>query len=774
MSVKLKIFLVIAIATILAGCSSTRHVPDGKYLLDKTRIEITDNNDVSASELNNFLRQSPNHKVLGFWKLQLDTYNLSGKDSTRRINRFIRKLGRPPVIYDEALTNASAGQLRQALINRGYMDVSVEIDSILHPDKKKAEITYRITTGRPHFISTIDYDIPDSTIRSLILSQKKNIIIQSGDPLDRNKLEQQRISLTEYLRDKGYYAFSKDCIKFVADTAANSLDVDLTMRIRLPYQPNDSSRYDNPFRPYTLRKVVIVTDYNPATDYGRENYESQDTVSYHGLSILYSHDHYLKPAILNEACFLRPGQKFSQRDVNLTYEALGRLSILRYVNIDFRPVSHSEIDAYILLTRGKKQSVSLELEGTNSEGDFGVGASITYQHRNLAKGSETLTTKLRGSYESLSGDFSGLINHHYMEYAFETGIAFPRFKAPFLRNSFKRKVKATTEFAVSFNYQERPEYTRIIAGGTWRYKWNNASGTLRHRYDLIDINYVRLPRSTIDFLNQIAPSNPLLRYSYEDHFIMLTGYTYQRTNKRQISATSLTRKDFQRSIFSLRVNIETAGNLLYLLSSATGQHRNDGAYKIFGIQYAQYAKADADYTFSHNFSPRNSLSFHAGLGLGVPYANSSMIPFEKRFYAGGANGVRGWGVRTLGPGKFVSSNSVTDFINQCGDIRLYLSTEFRTKLFWVLEGALFIDAGNIWTIRSYENQPGGKFYFNQFYKQIAASYGCGLRMDFTYFLLRLDLGIKAHNPAEGADPWPLIHPRWHRDATFHFSVGYPF
>ncbi|MDE7396702.1 MAG: BamA/TamA family outer membrane protein, partial [Muribaculum sp.] len=692
----------------------------------------------------------------------------------RRINQFIRKLGRPPVIYDETLTTASAGQLRQALINRGYMDVSVEIDSILHPDKKKAEITYRITTGRPHFISTIDYDIPDSTIRSLILGQKKNIIINSGDPLDRNKLEQQRISLTEYLRNKGYYAFSKDCIKFVADTAANSLDVDLTMRIRLPYQPNDSSRYDNPFRPYTLRKVVVVTDYNPATDYGREHYESQDTVKYRGLYILYNHDHYLKPAIVNEACFLRPGQKFSQRDVNLTYEALGRLSILRYVNIDFRPVSSDEIDAYILLTHGKKQSISLELEGTNSEGDFGVGASITYQHRNLAKGSETLTTKIRGSYESLSGDFSGLINHHYMEYAFETGIAFPRFKAPFLRSSFKRKVKATTEFAVSFNYQERPEYTRIIAGGAWRYKWNNASGSLRHRYDLIDINYVRLPRSTIDFLNQIAPSNPLLRYSYEDHFIMLTGYTYQRTNKRLTSASSLTRKDFQRSIFALRVNVETAGNLLYLLSSVTGQHRNDGAYKIFGIQYAQYAKADADYTFSHNLSPRNSLSFHVGLGMGVPYANSSMIPFEKRFYAGGANGVRGWGVRTLGPGKFVSSNSVTDFINQCGDIRLYLSTEFRTKLFWVLEGALFLDAGNIWTIRTYENQPGGKFYFNQFYKQIAASYGCGLRMDFTYFLLRLDLGIKAHNPAEGADPGPLIHHRGHRDDTFHFYVVYPF
>lgn len=776
MSIFKKILLAIIVSATLVGCSTTRHVPQGKYLLDKTRIDILDNQDIDTRELNNYLRQVPNHKVLGFWKLQLATYNLSGRDSTKRVNRFIRKLGRPPVIYDTELTEMSATQLRQALINRGYMDVEVGIDTLLKPEKKKAEVIYRITTGRPHFISTIDYDIPDSTVRRLILGNKKNIIISSGDNLDRNRLEQQRVLITELMRDKGYYAFNKECITFLADTAANALDVDLTMRVRSPFAGNDTLRSGRPFSTYTVRNVVVITDYNPSADYGRVEYMDQDTVMCNDLTILYGDDRYLRPSVINDACYIRPGKLFSQQMVNQTYEALGRLSILRYVNIDFKKVADDddELDAYILLTRGKKQSVSLELEGTNSEGDFGVGAGITYQHRNLAKGSETLTAKIRGSYESLSGDFSGLINNHYMEYATEVGISFPQFKAPFLRSSFKRRIKASTEFAVSFNYQERPEYTRIIAGGAWRYKWSNPSATLRHRLDLVDVNYVRLPRSTIDFINQIAPSNPLLRYSYEDHFIMLTGYTYQRTNKRQTYTATVNKKDFQRSIFAMRVNVEAAGNLFYAVSSLSGQKRHDGAYKVFGIQYAQYAKVDADYTFTHHFSPRNSLSFHAGLGIGVPYGNSSMIPFEKRFYAGGANGVRGWGVRTLGPGKFVSSNSVTDFINQCGDIRLFLSTEFRTKLFWVLEGALFVDAGNIWTIRSYENQPGGKFYFNQFYRQIAAAYGCGLRMDFTYFLLRLDLGFKAHNPADGADRWPIIHPRWHRDATFHFSVGYPF
>ncbi|MDE7407520.1 MAG: outer membrane protein assembly factor, partial [Muribaculaceae bacterium] len=204
------------------------------------------------------------------------------------------------------------------------------------------------------------------------------------------------------------------------------------------------------------------------------------------------------------------------------------------------------------------------------------------------------------------------------------------------------------------------------------------------------------------------------------------------------------------------------------------QRRHDGVYKLFGIQYAQYLKGEVDYMIAHNFTPRTSLALHAGFGLGVPYGNSTMMPFEKRFYAGGANGVRGWGVRTLGPGRYDSRNSVLDFINQCGDIRIDLNAEYRAKLFWVLEGALFVDAGNVWTIRNYENQPNGVFSFKSFYKELAWAYGVGVRLNFEYFLLRFDLGMKAYNPAVDQEAWPLMHPRWKRDAVFHFSVGYPF
>lgn len=760
--------LVLLAAVALCGCSSTRHVPDGQMLLDKVSIEIEDNKDVRTEELVNFLRQTPNHKVLGFAKLQLATYSLSGRDSTRWYNRWLRSLGQPPVIFDADLTESSRRQLRQALVNRGYMDAVVTADTMLFPARKRANVSYKIHTGEPHVIKSVRLNIPDTAIRAIIEADTTLIDIAGGDLFDRNRLDNLRTAITGRLHDEGYYDFSREYITFTADTVRGSKDIDLTLNLRAGQQRDTVALA----RMYYIRSVTFVTE-----DATRA--EHPDTVRYRNISVVYGPDRYIRPSSLYDMCFIEPGRHYSARDVDRTYSSLSRLSILRFINVEMRPagrVGDAELlDAVINISRNKKQSVSVEVEGTNSEGDLGFGVGATYQNRNLTHRSELLTVKFRTAYESLSGNLDGFINKRFSEYAAETGITFPKFVLPFASRSFKKRMQATTEFAVSFNYQERPEYTRVIWSAAWRWKWNNRLRDFarRHTFDLLDINYVRLPRSTIDFIDQIAPSNPLLRYSYEDHFIMRLGYTYYQTNRR-IPTAEVNAFAMQPSITTLRLSAETAGNLLYGMSSIF-QHRGpDDAYKVFGIQYAQYVKGEADYTYTLNLNSRNAFAFRGGIGIAYPYGNSSMVPFEKRFYAGGANGVRGWGVRTLGPGCYDSQNLVTDFINQCGDISFIASAEYRAKLFWVFEGALFVDVGNIWTIRSYPNQPGGVFRFNKFYKQLAASYGLGLRMDFTYFLLRFDLGFKAHNPAMNQEPWPLIHPRWGRDTTFHFSVGYPF
>lgn len=766
--------LVLMIAPVVISCSSTKHVPEGQFLLDKTKIIIDDkqnSEDLNTQELVNYLRQTENHKVLGGLKMQLAIYNISGKDSTNWFNKWIRRVGSPPVIYDSTLTMASENQLQRALINKGYLKSNVSSEVKLNPKKKKAEVNYNITLDQPYRIRSISYDIKDDSLRALIMTDSVEFPIKNQSLLDHNKLDKEREIIVQRLRNNGYYAFNKNYITFVADTAQGSREVDLTLCLSEKVQDLPHMPHFDTHRQFYVRDVIFVTNYDAVT---MQNGVYGDTATYNGITVLYGEDRYIDKEILDENCFIRPGSLYNAADVDRTYKALGRLGIIKFINIDMKAVGELDgtlwVDAFVLLNRDKSQTISFSLEGTNSEGDLGFGIGADYQHRNIFKGSEILNVKFKASYESLSGDLSGLINDNYSEYSGDVGITFPKFKMPFLKEGFKRRIQASTEFMTSFNYQERPEYTRIIAGAGWKYIWSERNNQMRNTFNLIDVSYVYLPKSKSNFLDSIT--NPLLRYSYENHLIMRMGYTFYKTNKKVANPLTTV---FQNNIYTLRASAETAGNLLYGISHLINQKREaDDSYKVFGTRYSQYIKLDGDFSLTHYISQRSSIAMHAGFGIAVPYGNSTVLPFEKRFYSGGANSVRGWGVRTLGPGSFDGKKAQNSFIYQCGDIRLDLNLEYRCKLFWVLELGAFIDCGNIWTIREYEEQPGGVFKIDKFIEQLALSYGLGLRMDFTYFLLRFDVGMKAHNPASGQEKWPLISPSLKRDAEIHFSVGYPF
>lgn len=769
--------LLILLCIAFSSCSSSKHVPEGSYLLDKVKIRIdstAQGDELDVSEMQAYLRQQPNHKMLWSIKFRLGFYNMSGQDSTNWWNKWMRKLGEPPVIYDSQLSQQSVRQLTQYLANKGYFNADVSVDSIVNEKKRKIALTYNLSPGDKKLIASVNYQFPDSTIRDIVMADSSKFVTTPGSPLARELLEAQQTLVTDALRNRGYYNFTKDCITFVADTTAGSVEADLTMNVSMPKSSQITP--DDVYSRYIIRKVTVITDAeainaeNPAAAVGKE------TVNYRGLDILYADSKYLRPSVIADNCFLVPGEEFAQKEVDRTYRAFSRLNILKFINITFLPAGHigddGMLDAYILLTPGKSQTASVELEGTNSEGDLGVAVGLTYSHRNIGKGSETFTGKLRGSYESISGNLDGLLHNRYMEYSADLGISIPEFKAPISRR-IRRRIQASTEANFAISYQERPEYTRIVSTAGFSYKWVDFRKHNQHTFTPIDINYVYLPASTNDFIDQIAPDNPLLRYSYEDHFIMRMGWRWYHSNKREVAPWQ---KYMQRDLYTVRFNAEIAGNLLFAISSIFSHRHNfhEDPYKVFGIHYSQYFKVDAEYAFLHRFDERNSVAFRGGFGIGVPYGNSEMLPFEKRFYGGGANGVRGWDVRTLGPGSYPGKNTVSDFINQCGDIRLIMSAEYRAKLFWVIELGAFIDAGNIWTIRNYANQPGGVFKFDKFYEQLAAAYGLGIRLDFNYFLLRFDLGMKAHNPAMGEKPWPLIDPNWKRDSSFHFSIGYPF
>lgn len=762
--------ILLYLALSLASCSATKFVPDGSYLLDEVKIH-TDNKEIKPSDMRLYVRQNPNSKWFSTIKTQLYVYNWSGRDSTKWFNRFLRKIGDAPVIYNESDAIRSQEEIAKAVQNLGYMGASVKRTT--KTKKKKLKLFYEITSGKPYIVRTLKYDISDKKIAEYLRNDSTQSMLREGMLFDVNVLDAERQRITDYLLCNGYYKFNKDYITYTADTARNTHQVDLTLHL-LPYKTYVGDTPKEHFQ-YKINKINFITDYDVLQSLALSSIEINDSLHYNGFPIYYKDKLYLRPKVLVDNLRFASGDLYDERNVQKTYTYFGRLSALKYTNIRFFETQNgdsTQLNCYVMLTKSKHKSISFELEGTNSAGDLGAAASVSFQHRNLFRGSETFMVKFRGAYEAISGLQPGYKNHNYTEYGVETSINFPNFLFPFLTSDFKRRIKATTEFGLQYNYQLRPEFSRTIASASWSYKWMQKQ-KIQHRIDLLDISYLYLPwissQFQEDYINK-DKDNYILKYNYENRLIVRMGYNYSYNS----AGGTLVNNTITTNSYSIRAGFESAGNILYGISKMINMRKNkDGEYAILGIPYAQYLKGDFDFAKNIIIDHRNSLAFHAGIGIAVPYGNAKVVPFEKRYFSGGANSVRGWSVRNLGPGSFAGDGN---FMNQSGDIKLDASIEYRTRLFWKFRGAAFIDAGNIWTIREYENQPGGVFEFDKFYKQIAVAYGLGLRLDLDFFVLRFDGGMKAINPKykKAKERYPIIHPRFSRDFAFHFAVGYPF
>lgn len=724
-------------AAFLTSCSATKYVAEGEYLLDKVGVEVDDRyEDIDEAAMKSHVEQKENARWFSSARIPLGIYSLSGRDSSKWINRTLRKMGEAPVILDSLKTELSIRKLRNELQNKGYLGAYVRAEKTVKG--KKARLNYVLNPGYRYFVRSIKYDIQDSAIAMLPMIEDESYrLIKMYMPFDAQRLDDERKRLTQLLANNGYYKFNKDYITYQADTMPGVRDIDLTLVMR---QFRTRSNVDTLHSRYKIGKVRYLDG------------EDGDTVVS------------LRRKVLANNTFIAPGEYYSAADLAKTYSRFGRLQAVKYTNIGFVENSDSNtLDCNILLSTNKPNTISIQPEGTNTAGDLGAALSVMYQNRNLFRGSELLSIELRGAFEAIRG-LEGYGNANFEEYMVETSLMFPRFIAPLLSKDFRRKVNATSEVSLAYDLQNRPEYHRRVLSAAWRYKWNSAGRNDRFQLDLLDVNYVFMPwiseRFRQDYLEDNSNRNAIVRYNYEDLFIMKLGFMYSYSN----------------NLHALKANVETAGNVLGLLANATDFKKNDlGQYKLFNIAYAQYVKGDVDYTKYFRFDRQNTLVVHAALGVAYPYGNSTILPFEKRYFSGGANSVRGWSVRSLGPGKYQSRDGNIDFINQTGDLKLDFNLEYRTHLFWKLDGALFVDAGNIWTLRYYDEQPGGQFDITDFYEQIAVGYGLGFRFNFDFFILRFDMGMKAIDPAHnGERHYPIVRPRMSRDFTFHFAVGLPF
>lgn len=727
-----KYLLILFLSGLICACSSTKFVPENEYLLERVEIKA-DTKGFDAAVLEPYVRQKGNSRWFSIFKIPLGTYSLAGSDTTKWINRTLRKLGEEPVLYDTVQARLSCEDLRMAMCNMGYMNAAVDLKTRVRG--KKLDATYIIHPNEPFVIRSFSYDIQDSVVAEVLAPHVSDNT--SPRQFTVAGLDNERKRLTKILNDSGYYRFNKDFIGYTADSVSGSRDVDVMLHL-YKYRKN-------PYSPETLHPRYVIR---------KVSFIGNDSTGLH-----------LRNKVLENTSAIEEGRFFSSSDLQRTYNNFGRLGAVKYTDISFEEIPDSGmLDCNIRISSQKPNTISFQPEGTNTAGDLGVAASLTYQNRNLFRGSETFSVQVRGAFEAITG-LEGYENHDYEEYGVEARLQFPSLLAPFLPRGFKRHSTATSEVSVSWDLQNRPEFHRRVFSAAWKYRWSIPRRHTSYNIDVLDLNYVYMPwispRFKEDYLDDVSSRNAILRYNYEDLFIMKIGFGMAYSDATQ----------------SLRANAETAGNLLNSLSGLFGMESNeDGQYTLFNIAYAQYVKLDFDYSKSFRLDSRSQLVLHAGLGVAYPYGNSRILPFEKRYFSGGANSVRGWSVRELGPGKFRGTDGRIDFINQTGDLKLDLNAECRTHLFWKFDGAAFIDAGNIWTLREYGEQPGGQFKVSEFYKQIAMAYGLGLRLNFDYFIIRMDMGMKAVNPsyATSKEHYSILHPDLSRDFTFHFAVGMPF
>ena len=740
-------------ACLMSSCSSTKHVPKDEYLLRKVELDI-DNKNISKDEIKRYLQPKPNKKIIGM-KFHLWLYNRSKPDKDNKWNAWLRKNGEEPVLWQQSMTNKNVEKLEIYLENRGYYYARVTDTVILK--KKKADVAYEIKTGWPYKVNKITYSIPDTAIARLILNDTINSLIKRGMLFDVSIVENESKRIETNLKNKGYFSFSNGYISYEADSAYRNRTVNLEMNISLNSEHTEDNQVVKvPYPVYTIGSLTVNASLSMQNLMNMPDVQSSrtDTINVNGITFIMPEKFPVRPSIIEQSLYIFPDSLYRISGVNRTYQHLSGLNNFLQRTIEFtEPPGQTgtlrELDCRINLLPLIRQGYQVELEGTNSGGNYGGGVSFQYQNKSLFKHAEIFDLKLRGMLEAVSTK-SALDLKTTMEYEAEATLNIPKFLLPFNTNLFVQRYNPKTIFSVLYNYQRRPDYTRTVFNTSFGYTWRG-SEKISHTVKPIDVNYVviDLANASSNFL-EILNAYPYLQSSYQTHMVVSSSYGFVKNVQAR-------KRD---NFFVVRANIESAGLLLNSIFKMTDKP-TDEPYKIINNAFSQFVKGDIDMSYNFTINGNNKLVTRIFAGVGWPYGNSSTttesdegpkrvvaMPFEKKYFVGGANSIRGWRLRSLGPGSFADSTATSIYPNNTGDIKLEANIEYRFKLVWIMDGALFMDAGNVWDTHKDEDRPGANFRFNRFYREIALNCGVGLRFNiFASIILRTDLGMKLHDPA---------------------------
>lgn len=806
---------------LLYGCSQTRRLEPGQYLLTRNKIQFQgDDGKISQAEIEYLLKQKPNRKIFKYpfhlfihnlpnrekterkseakklecqkrnleLQVKLDTLNVEiernrkaivgrkGRDSTRIANEIYRleikkidledkmencravlghrmmySIGEEPSILDSSRMETSVRNINLYLFKKGYFNN--QVSSGVKYTGKKAEVIFTIKLGAPYKIRTINYQIKDRRLSREIRSADPGTLVAVGNRLDYTILDKERDRITTHLRDKGYHFFSKEFIYFDIDTTVGNMQVDLVMGVKnliRSHREIPDSLIEVPHQKYIIGNIFVNTDFDPSIANSTDRYrlDLYDTLvgdkETQGIHFIYLRNKgiSIKPKVLIDAIYIKRLYDYRAKEVEYTFKKLSSLGVFRTINIQFEvgeeDPTGNYLNCYINLSRLPRQNISIESNGTNRGGNLGIAGNFTYRNRNTFRGAETFRFSMSGGLEAqqaLANEDQTIVGRTFntLEFGPEIALYIPKFISPIPFYKFDKAASPRTVFTASLNYQDRPDFVRTIQNVSYAYEWKGKKHTSFY-LSPVKLSAVKIRPDSSFTARLEALNDQFLLNSYRDHFIIGNQFRYEYNNQDPNSSK-------RNSVF-FKVGLEQSGNLMRLAYELAGMP-HDSVGSIFGIQFAQFLKIDADFRFTQSFNKSSRLVYRVAGGVGLPQKNfNQSLPFEKSFFVGGSNGLRGWKARTLGPGSYMGARVAFDKI---GDIYLEGNVEYRFDLFGFLKGALFADAGNIWNLRENPARPGSKFTPN-FYQELALDGGLGLRLDLDFFIIRFDFAIPLKEP----------------------------
>ncbi|MGE3825752.1 MAG: BamA/TamA family outer membrane protein [Bacteroidia bacterium] len=798
--------LLTAYCLLVASCGATRKLSSKEFLLVKNKIEV-DSGKVNKEELSKYIRQKPNRKILGFVRFHLWVYNLvdlnkvearkkelkekrevknqkrvaknkEPKAPRRSFGEWMLSIGEAPVVLDSTLTLSTRKQFEIYLKNKGFFNAEVS-DSVEYK-RKKVRVTYYIKPHIPYTVKNFVYAVYNPELDSIISgSDKPNSLLKAGMNYDVDILQKERERIAKELKNRDYYYFSTENVVFQADTTLGNREVEVTLLIRSNMEKDfgrpDTTNSPKEFRPYRIGRVIINSEYYPKNS----SAVPYDTLVYNKNLLAYRNKWTIDPKILTNSVFFKAGELYIARDLENSYRQLSSLKIYKFINIQFEEQENDKLDCIIQLTPAPRQSFSVEAQGTNTGGFPGLFADVIYQNKNIFRGAETFEFRIKGGLESQvvfddSEDNKTPI-FNTLQIGPEASLTIPRFLFPFAKKiKVSRYFRPQTKIRFAYDYQKRPDFTRTIFRTTYGYDWR-ASNRTRWTYNPIEVNFVNLPpeKQSAAFKERISGINDqLLKNTFISHITWSGVLTYLYTNQDV---------DKKTNFWYVRLTGESSGLLPYGISSISnavgGAEKNEnGSYLVFNTPYAQYVKFDFDIRRYFAINKRSTFVLRFAAGRGMPYGNLSVLPYEASFFGGGANGIRAWRARRLGPGSY--PNTLQSSIDQFGDMRLEMNAEYRFDIYKYFKMAVFADAGNIWLVHKDANRPGAEMEWPRLFKEIALGAGVGARLDFNFFIIRLDGAYPIYDPGKPeADNQRWIgvnEPLLLKKVVWNLGIGYPF